>query len=232
VHTIRRFVPPAIVLAGAALGAASRAFDVSPDARAAGALVAAFGLAVCAAAASDAGEAPLRARMLGGVRLTATAFAAAWACAAAAGRADLFGAAAAVTGAAVAAHGIASLLRAVRAGPGHSVFGGAAAVAMTAGLVFVADPFVEWNAGGPGSLERARAVMVTSPIASIASDAGLDWQRSKWMYDGPAIPVRGLSVIGQFYPSRATDAFAWAAAAAAAGFVALFLSAIVEKRRT
>lgn len=231
-HAIRRFVAPALVLAGAALGAASRGFDASTDARAAGALVAAFGLAVCAAAATDAGDASLRARTRGGVLVLATAFASAWACAAAAGRADLAGAAAVVAGAAVAAHGVASVLRAVRVGPGHAAFGGAAAVALTAGLVFVADPFVEWNAGGPGSLERARAVTVASPIASIAADAGIDWQRSRWMYDGPAIPARGLSVIGQFYPSRATDAFAWAAAAGMAGFLALAMSAIAEKRPT
>lgn len=212
------------VVAGAALGAASRLLPAVADARAAGVLVAAFGLAVCAAAAAPGPGGSLRARMIFGAGLLATAFASSWACAAAAGRADLAGSAAVVAGAAIAAHGTAALLRAVGAKPGRATFGGAAALGAFAGLVFVADPFVEWNAGGPGSMERARSVIAASPVASIADEIGLDWQRSKWMYDGPGTGTPGLSVIGQYYPSRAAPAFAWAAGAAAAGLLALLLA--------
>jgi hypothetical protein len=219
------------VLAGAALGLASRALAAVPEARAPGVLVAALGIAVCAAAAISSRGGSLRDRLLGGAIVLAATFVASWACAAAAGRAELAGGAAVVAAAATAAHGTANLLRTAGVRSGRATFGGAAAVAMCAGLVFIADPFVEWNAGGPGSLERARAVIGASPIASIAADADVDWQRSKWMYDGPGTGASGLSVIGQYYPSRPTPPFAWAAGAAAAGFLALALSTFRGKRR-
>ena len=45
------------------------------------------------------------------------------------------------------------------------------------------------------TLPVAAAVVSLNPIASIAADAGLDWQRSKWLYDGPAPGTGGIDPV-------------------------------------
>jgi hypothetical protein len=208
-------------VAGAALGAASRSVVEAREPRAVAALFTAYGLAAACAAAFDAAGAGVAARCGKGAGVAATALGAAWAAAAAAGVPSALGGAAVVAGAATAACGAASLLRARGLAHGQATFAGAFVVAAAAGLVFVADPFVEWKGAGDGALERARVAMAASPLASIAEDVGLDWQRSTWLYDGPSPGAPGLSVIGQFYPSRPASPWTWALCAAAAGALAL-----------
>jgi len=219
----------AAAAAGTVLGLAARFVVAAGAPRAAAALFAALGVAVCAGA--GAGSASSSNALRRGVLTAAAALAGAWCCAAVAGAPGLVGAAAVVAGAAAASFGAALLVRAFGAGEGHAAFAGAAPVAVLAAAVFAADPFVEWNAGGPGSLDRAYAVIVVNPLASIAADAGVDWQRTRWMYDGPAPGTPGLSVIGQYYPSRPASPWAWAAAAAAAGFAATATGAGLLARR-
>lgn len=204
------------VSGGAALGLASRVFTAVPADRPVASVFTVFGLAICLGAAvrADGPERWRAAALAGGA-----AAAAAWSAATAAGDPSLVASAAVVGAAALAACGVAALVRRYSSAP--AAFAGAFAVAAPAAFLFVADPFVGWTGGGEGTLDRAQAVVTVNPLASIAADAGIDWQRRKWMYDGPAPGSTGLSVIGQDYPSRPSSPWTWALAAAALGSAAL-----------
>jgi len=215
-------IAAAAVLVGAALGVAARFVAPGDARRGMIALVAAFGVAVCAASAWSAGGDAIATRCRSGAFVVASAFVAAWAAAAAAGNASLVGAALVVAGAAAAACGAAAFARARGVGAAHAAFVGAAAPAACAALLFVADPFIEWNGSTTADApDRAAAVLSANPIASIGAAAGVDWQRSKWLYVGPTSGSTGLSVTGRYYPSRPTAPWAWGLAAAAIGFAAL-----------
>lgn len=212
----------AAVLVGAALGVAARFVATGDARRGMIAMVAAFGVAVCAASAWNAGGDSIVTRCRSGAAIFVTTFVAAWTAAATSGNASLFGAAAVVAGAAAAAFGVATFARARGVGAAHAAFVGAAAPAVCAALLFVADPFIEWNGSTTADApDRAAAVLSANPIASIGADAGVDWQRSTWLYVGPTSGSTGLSVTGRYYPSRPTSPWAWGLAAAAIGFAAL-----------
>jgi hypothetical protein len=212
----------ATILAGAGVGAATRLTDASPAHRAVLALLVCLGLASCLAVIADAGGASVAARWRHGALIAAAAFASAWAGAAAAGVASLVGGGIAVAGAAVLACGSATLLAVLGRSRGRARFAAAALPLACGAIVFVADPLIEWRgASTEEAPARAAAVVAVSPIASIAADAGVDWQRGRWMYDGPRPGAGSLSVIGPYYPSRPTPAWLWGAAAAALGFAAL-----------
>lgn len=219
-------VAAAALGAGLALGAAAHGLHAPPSARAAAALFSEFGLMACAAAAMGAAAPASVAR--GGLAFGA-AFVGSFAAASVAGEPAVVGACAAVAGASALAFGVAAAFRSGGAGAGHAAFAGAALPAALAAIVFVADPFVEWQVtdAAPG---RAAAVIAVNPLTSIAADAGVDWQRTKWMYDGPAPGSSGLSVIGQYYPSRTTSPWLWATVAVAAGFAAMATGAGLRRR--
>lgn len=215
----------AAAIGGAALGAASR-FAAPGDARrSVTALVAAFGVVVCVAAARTAAGESSSARLRSGGVVAAAAAVAAWCAAAAAGGPSMVGASAVVAGAGVAAFGVATLLRARGVGGAHAALLGAAVPFAAAALIFVADPFIEWN-GSTTAAAPARAAFVYSanPIASIAADAGIDWQREKWLYSGPGPGASSLTVTGEYYPSAPATSFAWGLAAAALGAAALVVA--------
>jgi hypothetical protein len=218
------------VVAGAGVGGASLVVAAGEARRAALAVVVLLGVASCAAAAWNAVDVSLAARLRRGGLVGALSFAAAWSAVAVAGRPALVGSALVVAAAAVLACGVATATRAVGVASGRAVFLGAATPLALAASIFVADPFVEWRGSStPEAPSRAAAVLAVEPIASIARDAGLDWQRSKWLYDGPTAGAPGLSVIGRYYPSSPSSPWTWGGAAAVAGFVAL---ALATPRRT
>jgi hypothetical protein len=219
-RALTRFAAAAAA-AGALSGAVSRTGGAASPVRATAALFTAFGLATCLAAAANGPSSSLRGRVVVSGLVAALAFAAAWIVAAIAGEPLLFGACAVVAGAAVLAGGVASIVRARGASRVHATFAGAALPAALAGVVFVADPFVEWRGSETAEAPaRSAAVIGASPLAAIAGDAGCDWQRSAWMYDGPARGTPGLSAVGRYYWSRPASPWAWALAAAAAGLAA------------
>jgi hypothetical protein len=199
------------------------------------ALIVAFGVAPCVAAALGAARngaddsLTTRSRTVGVVALAT--FAGAWTAVAVAGRPSLVGATAVVAGGAVAAFGAATLVRAWTGDVGRAILFGAGVPIACAAALFVADPFIEWTGSTTAEApSRAALVVAVNPVASMATDVGIDWQRSQWLYDGPpagAPGVRatpGLSVAGQYYPSRPTSTWSWALVAAAFGFGAVAAS--------
>ncbi len=211
--------------AGAAVGAASRFVAQGDARRAAVALLATFGVAVCSASGWKAGEDSMRARLRRGALVAAAALVASWAAAAASGSPACVGAATVVAGAAATACGVAMLARARGVDAGRAAFIGAAVPSAAAAALFVADPFVEWNGSQTQEAPaRAAALVAVDPVASIAADVGVDFQRSTWMYAGPAPGTEGLSVVGRYYPSSPTPAWRWGLAAAGIGFAALALA--------
>ena len=126
--------------------------------------------------------------------------------------------------AALLAHGVARIAR--RAGAESAApFWGAAAPAVLAGALFVADPFIEWDGSTPQSTGTARRVYVVNPITAITSATGVDWQRQTMLYDGPAEGVPGLSYVGQYYPVGETPGLPlmWAAAVGLIGSALLLV---------
>lgn len=116
-------------------------------------------------------------------------------------------------------------------GAATAAFAGAAVPFALAASIFVADPFVEWDRTGPGPSARARTVLALDPVASalasleVEGGAGVDWQRSRWLYDGPPGVGQGLSVIGAYYPSRPSSPWTWSLVALAAAGVLVSIPA-------
>jgi hypothetical protein len=200
------------LVAGPALGAASRLVVPDTAPRVAAVLFTCFGVAASIAPAFGCGADRVAERLkrAGVVAVLALAFA--WTAAAVAGDASALGGAAVVASGALAAFALSALFASRGASASRAPFLGSLAVSVLAGLVFVADPFVDWHPG-EGSLGRSSAVLSASPLASIGADAGIDWQRSRWLYDGPPPGTQGLSVIGQFYPSSPSPPWLWSLAA-------------------
>jgi hypothetical protein len=129
------------------------------------------------------------------------------------------------------AHGGASLARRARAGPGAATLIGVALPALLAAGIFVADPFVEWRGGDASSPGTAQTVITASPLAAATAAGGLDvkWLQLELMYSGPPPGARGLSVIGQYYPTHAPSPLAWSAVMGGLG-LALAYAAGVRRR--
>jgi len=187
----------------------------APEERASAAVIVTLALVACAAPALP--GAPPR-RMLRAVLVGAAAAAA---CVLVAGGAGALGAAAVVAGVAALATGAAILARSVSSSAPGSALLGASVPCVLCALVFVADPWIEWRGSGPASPSRAALVYRVSPVAAVTSPeggTGSDWQTHSLLYDGGDLGGRGgLSVIGQFYPSRPAAPLAWGAAALLVG---------------
>lgn len=218
-------VAAAAIAAGGAVGGAVRwgAAGALPEERASAAVVAVLGLAL----ALGPGGASLR---RGGVLVpAAAALASAVAILVAGGGISSLGAALVVAGVAALGVGGAAVARRCGASAGGAVLLGAALPAFLTAAVFLADPVIEWDGSRPESPGIARWVYAASPIAAATSPAGgtgVDWQTCRLLYDGHG--AGGLSVIGQFYPTRPPAAAAWGVAALAAGAV---LSLVGRRRQ-
>jgi hypothetical protein len=181
----------------------------------------AFAVAPCLAS-SGRPEIAFAARIRHAGLVFLTAFAGAWVAAALVGAPQAFVPALVVGGAATLAAGVAAMLRARGASAAVAALFGPAVVMAPAGALFVADPYIEWRGPAAESPARADLVLRMNPLASmgqslVVDGVALDWQRSTWLYDGPSPGARGLSVIGQYYPSRPTPALVLALTAAALG---------------
>jgi hypothetical protein len=60
----------------------------------------------------------------------------------------------------------------------------------------------------------------------------VDWQRSRWLYDGPPGQGRGLSVIGAYYPSRPSSPWIWSLCAGIAATALALIPAAGRYDRT
>lgn len=207
------------ILAGALLGAAIRlgAAEALPEERGSAAAICAFALAVCLAPAiRGPGLTRSLAALVGGAGMAAAAVLAA-------GGSGSVGASAVTAGAALLSVGVcASAARWATLAPAAPLVGALGPLALAA-LAFVADPWIEPRGSGPESPSRAALVYRLSPLAAITSPeggTGVDWQTRSLLYDGgPEGGGGGLSVIGQFYPSRPAGPLAWGAAAFVLGAV-------------
>lgn len=111
------------------------------------------------------------------------------------------GAAAVVFSTALLAFAAAVAARRFASPGGAAALGAAVPVALT-GLLFVADPLVEWNGAAAASQTVANWVVRVNPLAagcSLSGGLGVDWLRMPLLYDGPGMGGGGLSVIGQYY---------------------------------
>ncbi len=215
--------------AGGVIGGAVRwiAADAAAAERASAAVLVAFAVAVCVAPIVN-GRVPVG--VFRGMACVAAAAVTGGVCAGlavfVAGGIDASGVPGAITlvgGAAALAAGGAALARTSRTlSPGSGLLG-ALLPLLLAALVFVADPWIEWRGSGPASPAKAAWVYRLSPIAAATSPeggTGVDWQTRSLLYDGGTEGGSGgLSVIGQYYPSRPAHPIAWGGLALLAGLL-------------
>lgn len=132
-----------------------------------------------------------------------------------------------VAAVAVLAFGLTSVLRRVGMPDAHSMFVGAGLACVPMALIFVADPWIEWERSSPSAPSRAALVLAANPLAAMTSSSGglgVDFQRMPWLYDGPDAGVPGLSLVGQYYPSVPPAAVPWSLAVLAAAGVLVAIS--------
>jgi hypothetical protein len=112
----------------------------------------------------------------------------------------------------VLAVGVAAALARLRWASSSAVFAGASLPFLLGASLFAANPLVEWRAEDGATQSRAGTALQINPIAaalSLDGGVGLDWQRTRWLYDGADDSGRGLSVVGQFYPARGPSPWNW-----------------------
>ncbi len=134
-------------------------------------------------------------------------------------------------GAVALAAGVAHVARADGVRVAGATWIGAATPLLLVGALFVADPFIEWAGPAASSTTRAAWVLRVNPLASATGAIGVDLSSRGLLYDGTGAGAEGLSVVGQYYPSRPSPALTWGGIALLIGSLLVLVSAPADRKQ-